>query len=64
MTEKDLAELKRLRVALETIRSWGNNDAAASVEMQQLAAEALFPGQFPTPDHVRDALRRAVEKQK
>jgi hypothetical protein len=56
-----LARLRAAEAALEVIRSWSNSDGGHAVEMQMLAAEALFPGKFPTPDHLRAALRRAVE---
>lgn len=51
-------ERDRLRAALETIRSWGNNDGQNAIEMQMLAAEALFPGKFPTPAKLLAALKR------
>lgn len=43
--------------ALEVIRAWPNAGCREAIEMQQLAAEALYPGRFPTPEHLVGALK-------
>ncbi len=62
---KDLAAARArvadLEAALTAIRSHSNGAEKRAMEMQMMAAEALEPGRFQTPEHLLKRLKAGRE---